>query len=619
MKRMLLAVFYLFFLCCGSTHGMVQPLQKFEGSWENPWDPVHESKQLYEKAYEHRATGDMVSYKQVLQKAAQPIIYRSYNGPKSECRATGYFKAEYDWARLLEKDGNVSEALRYYNKSLSHSRYSTENKAKELYSLAVERIEEILNKNSNNNDALVLVAREGFRGNSNVTIEQAFEYLNRIETEISQDERFALFEKYGWGSIVSRIDPLGDQVPVHKKGLAYFHRGQLRSYGIGYDQQDELAVHDYIEALKFAQPHDTYKEEAEHNLRSLVSDSKRSLRSVGEYMNYLKSQKRWDRYCAMGHSILNDSEKILDEIYKMSAWKPEKDHWLDSDSLLLDYFENHYSGLFAVDIDEEVASELRFNLKSLEVRYLDLKAREIRFNKNKNVDSLYANVFAEFESAFDGYKELARLSQSTYLGKGLKAKYGKLSGFAALYLLSKYGKVPTPVFKKSLKDCLKESYRLGDGFGSALFAQVQLSQKSNLNVKKVQSYLHILENQVSHTGCIGDDVEVLMFLYHVYSGKKELPSKISVKNSKKADELIKKAVDLNLQQIHDVLVNEKLEGKLVTEFLRKFINEIDTKEIIVNLEKHPLLIKIREELIKQNKVFGNIITMTTQQRLKNLK
>ena len=47
--------------------------------------------------------------------------------------------------------------------------------------------------------------------------------------------------------------------------------------------------------------------------------------------------------------------------------------------------------------------------------------------------------------------------------------------------------------------------------------------------------------------------------------------------------------------------------------------KIDTKEIIVNLEKHPLLIKIREELIKQNKVFGNIITMTTQQRLKNLK
>lgn len=618
-KHMLLAVFYLFFLVYGSAQGMAHSLQKFEDSWENPWDPVHESKRLYEKAYEHRTIGDMTAYKQVLQKAAQPVIYRSYNGPESERRATGYFKAEYDWARLLEKDGNFSDALSYYNKSLCHSRYSTENKAKELYSLCVERIEEILNKNPNDSDALVLLAREGFRGNSKVTIEQAFEYLNRVETEIPQEERFALFEKYGWGSVVSSIDPLSNQVPVHKKGLAYFHRAQLKYYGVGCDQQDELAVCDYVEALKFAQTHDTYKEEAEHNLRSLALDSKRSLRSVGEYMNYLKLQKQWDKYCTIGHSILDDSEEIFDEIYEKSAWEPKKDHWLDSGSLILDYFENHYSGLFVVDIDDKELSELRFKLKALEVRYQDLKAREIRFNKNKNVDSLYTNVFAEFESAFDGYKELARLSQPTYLSQGFKVKYGNLFSFAGLYLLSKIGKVPTTeLFKKRINDCFEESYHLGSGFGSVLFARFRLNEPK-LTTRSVQSYLHILETHASKTGYIGDDSDALMILYDIYSGKKELASKIPVKNSKKADELIQRAVDLKLQQVCDALASEKIDGKLATESLRKLINEIDIKEIIVNLEKHPLLIKIREELIQQNKMFGSIISMAIQQRLKNLK
>ena len=645
-----------------------QSFQKFEDSWENPWNPLHERKQMYQEAYEFREKGDMKTYEQILQQAAQPISYRSHNGPKSELRSTGYFKAEYDWARLLEKKGNIAQALNFYGKSLSHSRYSTEPKARDVYFLAFGRVEEIWDESkkvdAENKEALVVLTRECFRGRNTETIERAFGYLERIETVIPQEERFALFKKYGWRSVVAAMDSLNAKQFAHRDGLALFHLAQLKQFGVCCDQSTTLASRYYINALKKAQPGDTYKGKAEQNLRHLAFADKRTIGSTGEYMDYVKSQKQWETYCVIGKSILDGCKKVIDHIEKEIESQPgcRIVYHAGDNAWNIEYFERHYPELFvASELDDEVSEELRFKLKMLELRYLKLKAKEFRVNPIKNP---YTEILPAYRATVDAYKELADISKKEYTACNLKNAHGNLCMSSANYAMGLFEKTSNEhLHKVALESALRfysDARNLGYPAGLYACAMMSLRGEVGLTERQVRSYLNIMENNAP---LVSDKHKAYFNLYEFYSGSMKLSSFVNLKDrDKKAKEYVKKAADegsipgmfaygslllkskgatkhvegqslvekaaqegsenaiayLKLQKLYDDVIRSDSDGKAALGNLRTLIKKLD-EDIVSKLEKDALFIKLRSALTQKNKIFGGIVTASLQQRLNEIK
>jgi TPR repeat protein len=659
------------FVVCNCAHGGIplgQLSQKFEDSWEKPWDPLHERKKMYQEAYAFREKGDMKTYEQILQQAAQPISYRSHNGPKSELRSTGYFKAEYDWARLLEKKGNIAQALNFYVKSLGHSRYSIEDKARDVYFLAFGRVEEIWDESkkvdAENKEALVVLTRECFRGRNTETIERAFEYLERIETVIPQEERFALFKKYGWRSVVAAMDLLNAKQFAHRDGLALFHLAQLKQFGVCCDQSTTLASRYYINALKKAQPGDTYKGKAEQNLRHLAFADKRTIGSTGEYMDYVKSQKQWERYCAIGGSILDGCQGIIDKMDKEIEGKPgcRVVYHAGDNAWNIEYFERHYPELFvASELDDDISEELRFQLKLLEVRYLVLKAKEFRINQIKDP---YTDTLVAYRAAVDGYKELASVSKKKYTDYNLKDLHGDFCMVAGAYAMGLFdGTSNQHLHNVALESALRfysDARNIGYPAGLYACAMMSLRGEVGLTERQVRSYFNIMENNAP---LVSDKHKAYFNLYEFYSGSMKLSSFVNLKDrDKKAKEYVKKAADegsipgmfaygslllkskdatkhvegqslvekaaqkgsekaiayLKFQEIYDDVIRSDSDGKAALGNLRTFIKKLD-EDIVSKLEKDALFIKLRSALTQKNKIFGGIVTASLQQRLNEIR
>lgn len=655
-----------------------QLYQNERGMVRGPLLGLLDKKQMYQEAYEYRNKGDMKTYEQMLQQAAQPVTYTSHNGPKSELRTTSYFKAEYDWARLLEKKGNMPQALIFYGKSLSHSRYSTENKAKEFYVNSFGRVQEIWTESkkigAENKDALVLLARECFRGDKVESIEQAFKHLECIEAEIPQEERFALFKKYGWRSVVAAMDLLNVKQFAHRDGLALFHLAQLKQFGVCCDQNTTLASRYYINALKKAQPNDTYKVAAEQNLHHLAFAKERTIGSASEYMHYVKSQKQWETYYAIGTFILDDCQVTLDLIDKEIEKQPGCRilYHAGDDALNIDYFETHYPELFvASELDDEISEELRFKLTMLEIRYLVLKAKEFRVNQNKDP---YTDVLPAYRAAVDGYKELATVFKKRYTDYNVKEQHSDYCLVAAAYALE----LPTKTSNLHLQKmaiasasrfhsaAAQTKYPAGLYF-SALF---DLGYEVTLSQQKARSSLNIMEHNAP---LIPKKDQSYFALYQFYSGKAKPRSFVDVRNVDKAKEYVKKSADegsidgmfaygslllkgkdatkhaegrsfiekaaqegsqeaiawveakkaqeaaaLKLQEIYDDIIRPDSDGKASLGNLRTFIKELD-KKILARLEKDALFNKVRAALTEKNKVLGNVVTASLQQRLNEIK
>lgn len=647
----------LLLVVLNSAQGMNQAVQKFESLYKKPfWDPLEHKKHLYEEANKYHKQGDMKRYYQLLQEAAERVSYRAYNGPTCEVRTTGYFKAQYALARFWHKEGNLPQATFLYGKSLRHSRFSTEEKAKETYVLSVERLEEILKNNPDNGDALVLLARECLMGRDQEVIERGFEYLERIENSVGQEERFELFKKYGWSSVVSRMDYLEHEKFAHRRGFILFHIGQLKQHGICGEQKKAVASCYYAEALRIVQPNDIYKIKAEQNLRHLAFDQKTNLCSVSEYMEYVKSQKQWESYCTIGSSILDNCDQVLGAVYKEIQARPGNTfRVIDSKTLSIEYFDKSYPGLFVADseIDDSVSDELRFKLLMLKVRYLMLKAKEYRVNDQKN--SL-KDVIPAYEAVLKGYKDLAALSKQKYVKYKFDEQHRDICCVAGMYAASLFTSNTNPYAMEAAMKFYLEAYRLGEPRGSCTYALIGLTAEVTLDERRAKSYLSILETNILK---LEEPGEVYKQMYQLFSGENAIRSNVNIKNAIKAkecaqkgakagndfctfkygllllkdkdakkhaegNELINKAAQnelpqanvwLKLKEIHDDVMRANSDGASATESLRKFIHATDY-ETVIDLESHELFKAIQEAVTKKNKVLGNIIKVTVMQRLK---